>query len=984
MSEQHLQQSDTPVPGTSSQSGSTLKVKALLDGRENIYELSFAVNESTLGELKKKLYELSGVDERRQRLIYLGKVLVSEDSKLSDLGVIQGNTLLMVVRPKENLDNASNSSSQIQGETSSNTSATNQNILYQPSSRFSSRNRTVPQAGNSTDSTARTNPPSSSVYRTTPVSQLSILLLPERPSLTTSSLANQEARNARNASIRNARRALVRRNAEDFFGIFRNHIQSPVHGLIRQLHGQSLWQPTSQLIDHSDGDVTMDSATSVTGSVPTELNTLNTSNLSQTITPSPTFQNTRQPENISQDADQNPNPPENIQQPRLPNINATALGRALIDLSDVYSVSSETLRRVGMLLAGNQTNSVLDFANDENTNTNMGNSTSPSHANNIQVGNTPETHHNDIERDLIMRNDINVLLQLLPNIASSSQYILPMLNYSYNRSDDFLDGQVRYPFTPRNQFPRPSAVDSNYISATDRLRQNRTLAEPRFFSSFFRNSLPHNFDEEPPWRASRTNISRQNNQDFLAHPMGVFLSSRPEQPTQNRNSQQAQPETHPNSGNTTNIDIQNNRDSLSQQAQTQTNATPETNLNTTNQNNQQNTTNTSGSANTQTLDSTLEPPLTGLSRSNNNETRNIDIPRPTQATDSNQTESQQANQTQTPGNNDPNQSILNNIRHIFPQHLAGMFPLPPLLSIPQGGRNNSRTATYQGTRANLDSLNTNANNQQNNQSANNTTANPLPFHRYGPQTIEIHIDSIIGGQNPLGNTSDSNANTNDSRGNNTNPSTTSNNGGNSNQTNTTRIYDSVFNPASLLPPFLTSLLGNPSRNSRDQTQQSNSSGESSDYYDSEFVVDFLDINTIPREPNRLPSETNTFGSQLRENTRSINDAFLRELFMSSRQNNTSNQTNNNSSQIPTTTPENLRTSSQNPGMSEPSRNTSGNTNNTSRDENTNQAHGTGTTSSRVEEVDSDCENQETNDGNSAGGPGTPSDRLCPQKRSRST
>ncbi|KAJ1722303.1 hypothetical protein LPJ53_003253 [Coemansia erecta] len=77
-----------------------IRVKALMEsGREEVFSVTTKPDD-TVGAFRIKLAASSQVEPRKQRLIFSGRVLTSDNAKLSDIGLSNGSALHMVTRPQ--------------------------------------------------------------------------------------------------------------------------------------------------------------------------------------------------------------------------------------------------------------------------------------------------------------------------------------------------------------------------------------------------------------------------------------------------------------------------------------------------------------------------------------------------------------------------------------------------------------------------------------------------------------------------------------------------------------------------------------------------------------------------------------------------------------------------------------------------------------------------------------------------------------------
>ncbi|PVU87315.1 hypothetical protein BB560_006509, partial [Smittium megazygosporum] len=414
-----------------SQTNLDLRIKALLDGRETVYTLPFPVSEKTLGELKTKLFELSGVEQKRQRLIYLGKVLVSENSKLSELGVVQENTLLMVEKPRSSLPGAGTASQST--PSGSDTPANNPSSASQASS-------SIPNSENPQPSETRP----SSFSRT---SHITFYSFPDPQALFGVNPEPQEPtqRNSQNSSplsfedsVNGVLRFIRASDIQDQYSRFTSLLNSRVNPRVRRLHGRSSWRPISELIS--------DVQDQRNESAPQNSNLRNDSGFSAQPADSPaadtssTSAQTRQfgfP--ILPDIQTSSGQPTINSTSRLvgnlasgftadsrnrDDIDLASIGQGVLDLSDVYLAVSESLRQLG-------TSWVRRDAPSTPSNANTSSSTDPS-SNPPLASNSlepefdfPTQEPSPSQPEFSSVRETRALLQLLPSVARATQTLLP-------------------------------------------------------------------------------------------------------------------------------------------------------------------------------------------------------------------------------------------------------------------------------------------------------------------------------------------------------------------------------------------------------------------------------------------------------------------------------------------------------------------------------------------------------------------------------
>ncbi|OMJ30067.1 hypothetical protein AYI69_g395 [Smittium culicis] len=439
----------------SAQEESFLKVKALLDGQESIFQVSIAVNDNTLGELKKKLSELSGVEESRQRLIYLGRALVSEESKLSDLGILQNHTLLMVERPKDStspgsISNPNGPSSS--NDTSNNTTRTANSISINgvpilPTAVGSNPDplasipRSFPQRGFSvfmlSEPTTFVRRQYTSNNNSVPISRFTGPPPPPR----TTGTRNPPRQRSRDTTPRNT--ANNTNLASDLAGQnFATDLANNVYPSIRQLHGNSNWQTTSQTIQNSsDSTARIDDFfnPSMYDSVNSSLSEISSYIDSQTnAATSFIYQSLNSDSGANSSASQ---PPSRATTPSTQSNNSDlqilgSHGRNLIDLADVLLAASQSLRTLGgnmirSSLASNNLSTPTD-GNVNSSSANISSSSSESQPMDV-VNNHISTSPANSNSDYNLQDELFNVIRVLPNISRASSNAIHFLTSSLSR-----------------------------------------------------------------------------------------------------------------------------------------------------------------------------------------------------------------------------------------------------------------------------------------------------------------------------------------------------------------------------------------------------------------------------------------------------------------------------------------------------------------------------------------------------------------------
>ncbi|OMJ11700.1 hypothetical protein AYI70_g3729 [Smittium culicis] len=475
----------------SAQEESFLKVKALLDGQESVFQVSIAVNDNTLGELKKKLSELSGVEESRQRLIYLGRALVSEESKLSDLGILQNHTLLMVERPKDSASSGSNSNTN--GPSSSNDSSND--TAHTASSISINGVPILPTAAGS-------NPdPLASIPRSFPQRGFSVFMLSEPTTFVRRQYMSNNnsvpisrftgppppprATGIRNPPRQSSRETTPRNTTantnptSDLAGQnFATDLANNVYPSIRQLHGNRNWQTTSQAIQNSsDSNARIDDFfnPSMYDSVSSSLSEISSYIDSQTnAATSVIYQSLNSDSEVNSSAS---HPPSRATTPSTQSNNSDlqilgSHGRNLIDLADVLLAASQSLRTLG----GNMIRSSLTSNNpgtptDGGSNTNSDNISSASDSQPMDVINShTSTSSANSNSDYNLQDELFNVIRVLPNISRASSNAVHFLTSSLSRLNMVNSQNQR-----DSQFPSsrttPNLSNDRFSSAHESLSQ---------------------------------------------------------------------------------------------------------------------------------------------------------------------------------------------------------------------------------------------------------------------------------------------------------------------------------------------------------------------------------------------------------------------------------------------------------------------------------------------------------------------------------
>ncbi|OLY79116.1 hypothetical protein AYI68_g6658 [Smittium mucronatum] len=350
---------------SSSEQGTFLRVKALLDGQENIFKVSVAVDDNTLGELKKKLSELSGVEEDRQRLIFLGRALVSEDSKLSDLGVLQDHTLLMVERPKDSSPSENHSSPDATNSSSNSDHTAPRTATFPfPGGNFFSPSLDPLASSDSVPGVSRSFPhrgisvfmlsdPSSFVRRQyVSSSGRTIPGVSTNPPRTTTSSTRSTIR-PRTSAVPSDTNSIPDSQPDVLGTNIGRDLRNNIYPLIRRLYGNENWQSTAQSIENStDSSVRLEDFfnPSVYDSVSSSFSEISSFLDSQTNSATSNLYHSLNStsSDVSQPTEPSSRNPVPMDQPVDPNLWAVSRsGRTVLDLADTFSVISQSLRTLG-------------------------------------------------------------------------------------------------------------------------------------------------------------------------------------------------------------------------------------------------------------------------------------------------------------------------------------------------------------------------------------------------------------------------------------------------------------------------------------------------------------------------------------------------------------------------------------------------------------------------------------------------------------
>ncbi|PVU88317.1 hypothetical protein BB561_005909 [Smittium simulii] len=575
-----MQAESTPAVGilASNSSQLTLKVKALLNGQENVYSVAIAVDKSTLAELKKKLSELSGVEESRQRLIYLGKVLAPEDIKLSDLGILQENTLLMVEKPKDVCSNPSSNSSSNSNNTTNRAGISTSNSNQQTNASFRTFTLHRPVSTRNSEFSIYNRP-----EENTTRSFFSPQTFYMSPSpLTVYAYASPSLETSLNSALRASRFSDV----QEQYNRFSSAMRTRIYPGIRRLYAQESWQPTSELIIRTEDSP----SSSANSTIPSNLSSIHqVGSNSSTLQPNSNAQrnsarNVTEPifdDRINLDTE-NDSRLNNISSSAMPN-NSTrsfasdnqnidsstadsisSMGRGLLDLSDTYLAVSESFRRLGSAWIRNNNNSNINSESSQSYTQNSSNLSQNSQTPSPSNDSTPQS-------EFLTVRETRALLRLIPSLCRASQTILPILNYSIN---NFSNNNLQT--NTARQHLQVSVNTPERLSSQQNIDSNSNSESTLSGNLSFLSNNTNNITVEPsqPTTQVPAQSSTQSRVvDEFEDPIEESRQNRTE--TENfRTAENFSQDSHPTSNNTnSNFDSQNssNNNSSEQQANTNNN-----------------------------------------------------------------------------------------------------------------------------------------------------------------------------------------------------------------------------------------------------------------------------------------------------------------------------------------------------------------------------------------------------------------------------